>query len=283
MYDPLFKLDQTGVLIHYYSNRRKYTPVHWHSAVELIYVLNGTSMIRIGDRRYTAVAGEFVVIDANQLHEYKYEKTSMILSIHFSRRLMKNFVPDLGNYRFSCTKDRLKPEQLEPYLDVCKLLMELPPLYIRQPIGHELKSQAVAMEIFFELLNHFTEKGDIQESRDKREAMERMNEILNYIDQHYAEPLPLESIASQFYLSREYFSRFFRKHMGMPYSKYVNQVRIMHVYQDVCNASAGILELAEKHGFTNYKLFNQLFRETYGCTPREIRQAQTGRKEHRFA
>ena len=34
------------------------------------------------------------------------------------------------------------------------------------------------------------------------------------------------------------------------------------------------MEIAEKHGFTNYKLFNRMFHEIYGCTPREIRGRQ---------
>lgn len=29
---------------------------------------------------------------------------------------------------------------------------------------------------------------------------------------------------------------------------------------------------SHKHGFTNYKLFNRMFKEIYGCTPREVRQ-----------
>ena len=51
IYEPLFKLERTGVQIHYYTNVRKYNPVHWHSAVELIYILNGNapiSSIRVG-------------------------------------------------------------------------------------------------------------------------------------------------------------------------------------------------------------------------------------------
>lgn len=32
------------------------------------------------------------------------------------------------------------------------------------------------------------------------------------------------------------------------------------------------MELAEQHGFTDYKMFNRIFREIYGCTPREVRR-----------
>ncbi len=40
----------------------------------------------------------------------------------------------------------------------------------------------------------------------------------------------------------------------------------MHIYQEICNTQTGILELAEKHGFTNYKLFNQ----KEGLIPRSL-------------
>lgn len=60
--------------------------------------------------------------------------------------------------------------------------------------------------------------------------------------------------------------------MGVTFSRYVNQVRLMHIYDEICSSQTGIMELAERHGFTNYKLFNRMFHEIYGCAPREIRQ-----------
>ena len=43
IYEPLFKLERTGVQIHYYTNIRKYNPVNCHSAVEMIYIMNGNA------------------------------------------------------------------------------------------------------------------------------------------------------------------------------------------------------------------------------------------------
>lgn len=271
IYEPLFKLERTGVQIHYYTNRRKCNPVHWHPAIELIYILNGSGVIMIEGKDYPVVAGEFVVIDSNVIHQFRYEKASMIVVIHFSRSSMKNFVPDIEEYYFCCTKNSIHKEQLASYLEICEMLKGLPPLYVMQPIGYKLKSHAIAMEIFFALLNQFAEKDSLQRT-EKGDILERLGEMTEYIEQHYAEPISLERIASHFYLSREYFSRFFKKHMGVTFSRYVNQVRLMHIYQEICNTQDGILELAEKHGFTNYKLFNRMFHEVYGCSPREIRQ-----------
>lgn len=122
IYEPLFKLERTGVQIQYYtSRRRRYNPVHWHSAVELIYILNGSGTIMIEGKDYPVVAGEFLVVDSNQMHETKCARASMMVMIHFSRNSMKNFIPELEQYHFHCTKETLKKEQLDGYLAICDL------------------------------------------------------------------------------------------------------------------------------------------------------------------
>ena len=35
IYEPLFKLEKTGVQMRYYTDKGQYNPTHWHSAIEL--------------------------------------------------------------------------------------------------------------------------------------------------------------------------------------------------------------------------------------------------------
>lgn len=130
MYDPIFDLEQTGIQIHYYTNERKRYPVHWHSAIELIFILNGNATIIIEGIEYPVISGEFLLIDSNQVHEFCYERESMMIVMYFSRSYMRNFVLDLDQYTFCCAKRVLKKEQLEAYLRICDFMKELPPLYI---------------------------------------------------------------------------------------------------------------------------------------------------------
>lgn len=271
MYEPLFNLERTGVQILYYANGTKRHPVHWHPAIELIYILNGNAIMMIEGKEYPVVSGEFIVIDSNLIHNFHYERGLMMVVVQFSRNNMKNFVPGLEDYTFHCTKGTMKKEQLEAYLKICDLLKELPPLYITQPTGYQMKCHAIALEIFFELLNSFSEKNNSMRKAERNDLLERLGEITEYIEAHYAEPIPLEEISSHFYLNKEYFSRFFKRNMGVTFTHYLNQVRLMHIYPEICNTQTGILELTEKHGFTNYKLFNKMFHDVYGCTPREAR------------
>ena len=272
MYEPIFKLERTGIQIDYHTAEERRYPAHWHSAIELIYILNGNAIMMVEGKKYPVISGEFILIDSNVIHEFRYARQSMMVVLHFSRNSMKNLMPDLNKYVFHCTRETIEKSQLEPYLRICDLLKKLPPLFFLQPTGYMVKGQSIAMEIFFELLNHFAEEKDSAQKTDKEDILERMGEIAEYINVHHAEAISLEDIASQFYLSREYFSRFFKKNMGVTFTQYLNQVRLMYIYQDICNTQAGVLESAESHGFTNYKLFSRMFREIYGCTPREARR-----------
>lgn len=275
MYETLYRLERTGIDIRYWTNKGQYTPPHWHTAIELIYVLNGTGSVIFDGKEYLTKAGDLLVIDSNKIHEMKCAEISMMIIIQFSRKRMKNYVKDIDRFRLSCSRESAEHGKEKEYQSVCGLLRKLPLLYVRQPVGYELKSQAVAMEILYELLNHFGEK-DIGRTAEKEGALKRLGAITDYIEEHYRDPIPLEEIASHFYLNREYFSRFFKKNMGVSFSRYVNQVRLLHIYYDICNTEEGIMDLIEKHGFKNYKLFIKMFREIYGSTPREVRSERKG-------
>lgn len=125
-------------VLYYHTMERKRYPIHWHSAIELIYILN--------------------VIDSNVIHKFQYEHESMIVVVHFSRSSMKNLVPELDEYKLCCIKATMKKEQLEVYLRICDFLKKPPLLHLMWPMGYKIKSHAIAMEIFFELLNVFAEK-----------------------------------------------------------------------------------------------------------------------------
>ena len=90
------------------------------------------------------------------------------------------------------------------------------------------------------------------------------------------EEIILEDAALELGLNREYFCRMFKKNMGISFISYVNQVRIDHIYQDLIHTDDSILEITERHGFFNQKLFYQMFKERYQCTPVKLRKIAAG-------
>ena len=99
----------------------------------------------------------------------------------------------------------------------------------------------------------------------------RLDTILDYIAQNYRRHVSIEEIAGIAYLQPGYFCRFFKKCMGITFLEYQNELRLSFIYLDIISTDDSIKDILERHGFTNYKLFNKMFQETYGCKPRELR------------
>lgn len=272
LYKQIYDLDRTGISIHYYTQRGEYTPPHWHSAIEMHYALNGTGEIIIGKQRHALVSGEFLLVDSNMIHHTQCARISMGIAVYVDRAFLKKYVPDIELLHLECSRETLEREKLEDYLKICEMMKELPRMYILHPQGWKMKCEAIVMEVLFLLLNCFSVREmKPEDTRDIR-VRERLDEINAYVKKHYKEPVSLENIASELGLSREYFCRFFRQHMGITYARHVNLVRLVHIYDDILHTQDNITVIAEKHGFSNYRLFTKMFREIYGCMPASLRK-----------
>lgn len=271
IYKHLYALENTNIAIRYLTNRGSYFPAHWHPAMELIYILNGTAEFTIGGRKYTLVPGEFIVIDSNVIHESQCALASMGIYIHVSREYLETFIDTPAFPEIRCFRETMTREQLPYYLEICGLFKKLVPLYIHQPLAMDLSSQAITMEICFQLLNHFSVRETALTVSGIAKNQERLKEILLYVEEHYRQPILLEEISHYFGLNREYFCRFFKQQVGINFTRHVNLVRLSHIYHEVVNTQDPIMQIIDRNGFRNYKLFHRLFRDIYGCTPREIR------------
>ncbi len=95
--------------------------------------------------------------------------------------------------------------------------------------------------------------------------------MISYVETNFRDPISLLDISGHLGLTKEYFCRFFKKNMGISFLRYLNDVRLSHIYQDIQNTDAPIAEIMERNGFTNQKLFNQSFKKQYGQTPSAVR------------
>ncbi|MCD8380482.1 MAG: AraC family transcriptional regulator [Lachnospiraceae bacterium] len=100
--------------------------------------------------------------------------------------------------------------------------------------------------------------------------------VKEYVDLHYAEPLTLESLAGDFYLSKHYLARCFKEQFGTTVNGYIQQVRITRAKELLRFTDASIESIAADCGYeTNY--FGRLFRKTEGTSPGVYRRNWRGK------
>ena len=275
-YETYRKVDTEGIYLSYSTAPGGYHPLHWHEEIELLYQLNGRSDIQIDGEKYQIQNKLLTVIDSRQVHSiHTYSDTSMFICVHISKKLIEKYIPDIDLYRIYCIPDDIPDSQFPEYLSVCRQMEDLLRLYITDKPAWQMESEGIILQVLAQLIRHFSRKSapdEIGLSSADRTSFNRIRDVITYVEEHFREPISLQDIAGHLGLGREYFCRFFKKNMGMSFLRYLNEVRISHVYRDLEQTDAPIAEIAEKNGFLNQKLFNRTFREVYGCTPSAVRR-----------
>ena len=104
--------------------------------------------------------------------------------------------------------------------------------------------------------------------------LQRVTHVMNWVKVHYPEPLSLETAADSLALSKEYFCRLFKKYTGQTFLEYLNDVRTMHLYEDLQNSDETItvlmlygidcmvpLNLIEQPGEKKFVKYNGAYRQ----------------------
>ncbi|WP_113930443.1 response regulator [Bacillus sp. P14.5] len=100
-----------------------------------------------------------------------------------------------------------------------------------------------------------------------------MQQIEEYLQQHYQEDITLQEIADRFYLSREYISRKFKQDYKATITDYLTSIRMDRAKKLLENPHLKIYEVAYGVGYQNEKYFSKVFKKQEGVTPNEFRQS----------
>ncbi len=102
------------------------------------------------------------------------------------------------------------------------------------------------------------------------ERDERLGEVLQYLMDHYAEPIRLEEVAAIANLTPSAFCRFFKLRTGKTFVRFLNEVRIGIACRRLREEKSTISEIAYQVGFQNLSNFNRQFRLIVGRKPSDI-------------
>ena len=114
--------------------------------------------------------------------------------------------------------------------------------------------------------------------RSMSDSRDEVASVKNYIYQHYAEDLSLETLAEKVYLSSGYLSFIFKKETGMNLNRFIRVVRMEKAKELLCNSNMKVAQVSEQVGIPNVSYFCRSFREYYGSSPESYRKG-TGEED----
>lgn len=253
--------------------------LHWHDEVEMIVIKKGQGIVCVDFDRRRVYAGDIVFIRPGQLHaieqdeEYRMEYENIL----FLPRLLAGQEPDLCVAEFIRplvngelhTETFLTPE-LSFYTEIRHCIDAIDAVCSKKTSGWPLAVKASLFQLFFLLIWHRSEAQVPVPAQEK--SLEKLKVIFKYIEEHYAEHLTVDDMASLCYYSKSHFMKFFKQHMGTGFIEYLNTYRLSLAERLLRTTRSPVLSIAAECGFDNLSYFNRLFKRTYLMSPGAYRK-----------
>ncbi len=98
---------------------------------------------------------------------------------------------------------------------------------------------------------------------------QNFEQITEYINTHYSEPLQVQALADYCGMSYSYFAKLFRETYGRPCKEYIEFVRINKAADLLLYTSQDLNYISQETGFADCSHLIRTFRKQKGCTPRQ--------------
>lgn len=106
-----------------------------------------------------------------------------------------------------------------------------------------------------------------------------VRKAINYLKEHYYEPLSIPQIASHIGVSSIYLNRVFKQSTEKTLSEYLNNYRITQSVELLKNKSNTINYISEAIGYNDVRSYIRFFKKFYGMTPGEYRKTMESKQE----
>lgn len=101
---------------------------------------------------------------------------------------------------------------------------------------------------------------------------DRINVIYDYVQNNFQRAIPLKEIAGVANMTVPSFCRYFKRISGKKFTRFVNEIRIVHACKLLTEKQLSISEISYDSGFNNISHFNRLFKEITTKSPFEYRK-----------
>lgn len=254
---------------------------HWHEELEMVYCLKEHKVIHyINGEKYPELKDRLIITNSNFVHnivstndeeddeENDEERLDAVVIIIGTDFIQHNF-PQYENLYFTNEKTAASKS-------VRELVMKLSAFAERNIYGayDHLLAKGVILQLLYEICKEGVVERNVVDKVNVLKDIERIKGVIQHIEQHYMEHMSQKEVAKKFYFEASYFSRFFKKCIGVTFSDYLIEYRLKCAKKDLLYTDKRISAIALDHGFSDDRRFILAFKKKYGTTPLQYRKRE---------
>lgn len=246
--------------------RRKepqHMPPHVHPDLEILYILEGSLVLGVGQRLYEMHKGDVALVFPHVIHHYQIfsRERNRIISLLASPALF-------GGYQDTLAK--LCPD--DPVIPADKVHQDIP-YALRALIDDPADAEVHTVNLcFIQLMLARALPLYTLIDKDSVGSEDIIYRTVAYIAEHYRENLSLESIGKALGYSPFQVSRVFSGTFHMNFKQFINDMRLHYAVGMMQYTGDSLTDICFDAGFESQRTFNRVFKEHFRMPPREYRK-----------
>ena len=261
-------------ILHTRDTYLKDVELHHHDFFEVYFLISGDVSYTIESRVYHLMPGDLLLISPKELHQIcirhemaAYERFVLWVDPAMLQRLSTEQT-DLKlnldiDHQSRGNLLRLRPEDRAMMQQLFQRLWEESD---SDRYGSDLIRESLVSYILV-MLNRFADK-ESNRFEEVTHSSKAVSQVVDYINLHYGEPLSLDMLAAQVYVSKYHLSHEFNRQVGTSVYRYIQKKRLLIARQLLAQGNKPNKIYAEC-GFKDYAGFYRAFKNEYGVAPRE--------------
>jgi YesN/AraC family two-component response regulator len=259
---------------------RRYTscnfnlPYHYENTYQILFVLKGKILYKVGTREYEVSKGGIIVLNTLEEHTLK------VLEYPYERYLIQ-----------------IRPEYFQnevKYPEVIALFIKRPAdffhlLTVSEPVWNSLYDIVLEMEQEYKgkkkywdiyiganlrrmFIILFRECTDILSGIKLGSGVRIAYNIMNYLNHHYTEDITIDKVALALFMNKDYMAHLFRDETGYSLIGYVISLRINRAKLLLSETDKSISDIAVECGYSDFTYFSKQFKKHTNLSPSKFRK-----------
>lgn len=245
---------------------------HCHKEMEIMHIRKGSLHLLYNQTSYLLTEGDIIIIPPYINHAFLSPKTPterlvIILDIDMAEdannattvNKVSTAVYKKYFYRL-CTNSRYWTP--ETYAKIKTLIYDMHEEYIHQEKAWEFAIKTFTNLLILTAIRTFPNLEEKYLENDS--SVVKLQKAIEYIATNYCGQISLEECAEYCDFNPSYFSKYFKKHMGITFQNYVKNSRIERAKWLLMTSTYPITEIAWQSGFSDIRIFNKIFKQETG-------------------
>lgn len=251
-------------------------PKHRHDFLELSLIMDGEGYEIINGKEHPMKAGTCALFLPYQFHEIHTtsQRPLKLFNVMFDLGFLLQpsiFTTGLKNLMYA--GDNLSPfiQLDDKQFPVFTAILES--LYAELQNNHEWRNDMIQCKLTEMLITFDRLRKNEIDSRPQEQTENRKSlwPIVHYIHTNFSEPISLARLSKQFNIDISHLSKEFKKHMGMNFTHFLQEVRVRHACSLLVSTNMSGIEIAMEAGFGSISSYSRIFTQVKGMTPSEYR------------